>query len=173
MAQIQERQNLIRSVDFEDAEALADLKIALSQETDFIPFLELDRDTLISHTINELCQLSSSDRAIWVVEDAEIVGYLDIHRYLMPKVSHAAFIEIGIRESHRGFGLGTKLIHESELWAKSVGIKRIWFYVVADNIDAISLYLKLGYRFEGLRRDSYLLDGKFTDEYIMAKILQA
>ena len=170
MAHIQEQ---IRRVNFEDAEALADLKIALSHETDFIPFLELDRDTLISHTKDELDRLSSSDRAIWVVEDAEIVGYLDIYRYLMPKVSHAAFLEIGIRTSYQGLGLGTKLISESELWAKSVGIKRIWFYVVADNVSAISLYLKLGYRFEGLRRDSYLLDGKFTDEYIMAKILSA
>ena len=171
MTQIQERQNFIRRVNFEDAKGLADLKIALSQETDFIPFLELDRDTLISHEKDELGQLSNNNRAIWVVEDAGIVGYLDIYRYLMPKVSHAAFLEIGIRESHQGLGLGTKLIHESELWAKSVGIKRIWFYVVADNISAISLYLKLGYRFEGLRRDSYLLDGKFSDEYIMAKIL--
>ena len=170
MAHIQEQ---IRRVNFEDAEALADLKIALSHETDFIPFLELDRDTLISHTKDELERLSSSDRAIWVVEDAGIVGYLDIYRYLMPKVSHAAFLEIGIRKSYQGLGLGTKLISESELWAKSVGIKRIWFYVVADNVSAISLYLKLGYRFEGLRRDSYLLDGKFTDEYIMAKILSA
>ena len=170
MAYIQEQ---IRRVNFEDAEALADLKIALSHETDFIPFLELDRDTLISHTKDELERLSSSDRAIWVVEDAEIVGYLDIYRYLMPKVSHAAFLEIGIRTSYQGLGLGTKLIGESELWAKSVGIKRIWFYVVADNVSAVSLYLKLGYRFEGLRRDSYLLDGKFTDEYIMAKILSA
>ena len=45
MAYIQEQ---IRRVNFEDAEALADLKIALSHETDFIPFLELERDTLIS-----------------------------------------------------------------------------------------------------------------------------
>ena len=171
MVRAKERNNYIRKASLKDAEGLADLKIALSRETDFIPFLELDRDTLISHTKNELGQLSNSDRAIWVVEDAGIVGYLDIHRYLMPKVSHAAFLEIGIRKSHRRLGLGTKLIGESELWAKSVGIKRIWFYVVANNISAICLYLKLGYRFEGLRRDSYLLNGKFTDEYIMAKIL--
>ncbi len=165
--------HIIRRINFEEAEALADLKIALSQETEFIPFLDIDRNDLVSQTINELSQLPSNNRAIWIVEDTgNLVGYLDIKRYLMPKVSHAAFLEIGVRETYRRLGLGTKLIYEAELWAKSVGIKRIWFYVVADNLGAINLYLKLGYRFEGLRRDSYFLEGKFTDEYIMAKILQ-
>ena len=172
MVSAKDNKNSIRKVKLEDAEALADLKIALSRETDFIPFLDLDRDNLISYTKDELIDFPNNKRAIWIVEDTgNLVGYLDIYRYLMPKVSHAAFLEIGIRESHQGLGLGTRLIRESELWAKSVGIKRIWFYVVADNLGAINLYLKLGYRFEGLRRDSYFLDGKYTDEYIMAKLL--
>lgn len=170
MVNTKNRKHIIRKINFEEAEALANLKIALSQETEFIPFLDIDKDDLVSHTKDELKQLPSNNRAIWIVKDAEnLVGYLDIYRYLMPKVSHAAFIEVGIRESYQGLGLGSRLIHKSELWAKSVGIKRIWFYVVADNIGAINLYLKLGYRFEGLRRDSYFLNGKFTDEYIMAK----
>lgn len=166
-----EKQNLIRRVSWEDAEALADLKLRLSQETDFIPFQDLDRNTLISQTRDELTQLSEH-RATWGVEEAgSLVGYLELHRYPMPKVNHAAFLEVGIRETHRGLGLGTQLIQEAQLWAKSVGIKRIWLYVVADNLGAIILYLKLGYRFEGLRRDSYLLGGKYTDEYIMAKMI--
>ena len=36
------------------------------------------------------------------------LGYLELHRYAMPKVNHAAFLEVGIRESHRGIGLATK-----------------------------------------------------------------
>lgn len=127
---------------------------------------------LLSKTKNELSQLSDNDRSVWVVEDSKnLVGFLDIHRYPMPRVDRAASIELGIRESHRGFGLGKKLMLESEAWAKSVGIRRLWFYVVADNIGAIILYLKLGYRFEGLRRDAYQLNGKYTDEYIMAKMI--
>ena len=172
MVKTKSQENIIRRIEFKEAEALADLKIALSKETDFIPFLDLERATLISHTRDELRQLSNNNRAIWIIEDNKnLVGYLDIYRYLMPKVSHAAFLEIGIKESHQGLGLGTRLIRESELWAKSVGIKRIWFYVVADNLGAINLYLRLGYRFEGLRRDSYLLNDKYTDEYIVGKIL--
>lgn len=172
MTSTKDKKNFIRRIRFEEAEALTDLKIRLSRETDFIPFLDTDRDTFISHTKDELSQLPSNNRAVWVVEDAKsLVGYLDIDRYLMPKVNHAAFLELGIVESHRGLGFGTKLILEAELWAKSTGIKRIWFYVVADNLGAINLYLKLGYRFEGLRRDSYFLNGKFTDEYVMAKMI--
>lgn len=163
---------LIRKACIEDASSLAQLKIGLSQETDFIPFYFSDQNTLILQTKDELSQLSDNERAIWVVEDSDnLVGYLDIQRYPMPKVNHAAFIELGIRKPYQGLGLGTKLMLESELWAKSVGIKRIWFYVVADNVGAVILYLKLGYRFEGLRRNAYQLDGKYTDEYIMAKIL--
>ena len=171
MANLKHKNHSIRQASSEDAEALADLKLKLSQETDFIPFQKLDRNSLISQTKDELSQLGNN-LAIWIVEDSgNLVGYLDLRRYLMQKVNHAAFLEVGIRESYRGLGLGTKLILESELWAKSVGIKRIWFYVVIDNIVAIILYLKLGYRFEGLRRNGYFLKGKFTDEYIMAKMI--
>ena len=172
MVSANDKKNFIRIIRFEEAEALTDLKIRLSRETDFIPFLDTDRDTFISHTKDELSQLPSNNRAVWVVEDAgNLVGYLDIDRYLMPKVNHAAFLELGIVESHRRLGFGTKLILEAELWAKSLGIKRIWFYVVVNNLSAINLYLKLGYRFEGLRRDSYFLNEKFTDEYVMAKMI--
>lgn len=171
MVSSQFQQHSIRKVSFKDSQALTDLKLKLSQETDFIPFVKGDRNSLISRTKEELNQLGNN-RAIWVIEAAgNLVGFLDLNRYLMPKVNHAAFLEIGIRESYRGLGLGTKLILESELWAKSVGIKRIWFYVVVDNIGAITLYIKLGYRFEGVRRNGYFLNGKFTDEYIMAKML--
>lgn len=37
----------IRKLRLEDAHAFADLQIALSQETDFIPFYFLDRDAFI------------------------------------------------------------------------------------------------------------------------------
>ena len=172
MVHAKDKKNLIRIIHFEEAEALADLKINLSKETDFIPFPDTDKHTLISHIKGELSQLSSNNRAVYVVEDAgSLVGYLDIDRYSMPKVDHAAFLELGIRETHRGLGLGTKLMLEAELWAKSVGVKRIWLYVVVDNIGAIILYLKLGYRFEGLRRDSYFFKGNLTDEYLMAKMI--
>lgn len=172
MISANDKKNFIRRIRFEEATALADLKIRLSKETDFIPFLDTDRNTLISLTKDELSQLSSNNRAVLVVENnGSLVGYLDIYRYLMPKVNHAAFLELGIIKSYRGLGLGTKLMLEAESWAKSVGIKRIWFYVVANNLSAINLYLKLQYRFEGLRRDSYFFEGKFTDEYIMAKMI--
>jgi RimJ/RimL family protein N-acetyltransferase len=42
---------------------------------------------------------------------------------------------------------------------------------MADNQRAIALYRRMGYEREGLRRDSLLVDGRFVDEYAMARIL--
>lgn len=47
MIDIKNQQHLIRRVEFKDAEALADLKIRLSQETDFIPFTSIANYLLV------------------------------------------------------------------------------------------------------------------------------
>lgn len=43
--------------------------------------------------------------------------------------------------------------------------------MLAHNHRAIALYSKVGFRFEGTKRDSLLVDGLYVDEYYMAKLL--
>ena len=54
---------------------------------------------------------------------------------------------------------------------KAKGITRFELDVSVNNPIAINLYKKLGFVIEGERQQSYLIDGEFDNDYIMAKII--
>jgi diamine N-acetyltransferase len=63
----------------------------------------------------------------------------------------------------------TKLI---EL-ARKEKLHKISLHVVSDNENAVHLYRKLGFRTEGVIRDSYFgEDGKYHDQLAMGLILE-
>ncbi|MFJ7753362.1 N-acetyltransferase family protein [Peribacillus muralis] len=101
----------------------------------------------------------------------------DLHGYLLlvgnglERTRHSAKIVIGIREKDRGKGIGVKLFQEMEKFARLNGIRRLELSVIANNAPALSLYAKMGFEQEGVRRESLFFDGKFHDEYLLSKLL--
>lgn len=71
----------------------------------------------------------------------------------------------------RGEGIGTLLFEELERWAAKHHLHRLELTVVTRNEAGVSLYEKMGFELEGIKRDSLLINGEFLDEYYMAKIL--
>ncbi len=63
------------------------------------------------------------------------------------------------------------LLTELERWARNRHIHRLELTVVADNQRALSLYRKMGFEQEGVKRHSLLIHGQYVDEYYMVKLL--
>jgi RimJ/RimL family protein N-acetyltransferase len=74
-------------------------------------------------------------------------------------------------KSHQGLGLGTQLFQKIEEWAKDHQIHRLELMVMEHNQAAIALYQKMGFAIEGIKRDNLLINGKWINELLMAKIL--
>ncbi len=53
---------------------------------------------------------------------------------------------LGITPPHRGIGLGTALLHRSLLGFREMGVDRVFLEVTAQNVAAIRLYERLGFR---------------------------
>ena len=53
--------------------------------------------------------------------------------------------DLSVAEGYRKKGIGTKLIHAAEKYAKEIGIAKIVFHVEKTNEAAYRLYSKLGY----------------------------
>ncbi|WP_417502457.1 GNAT family N-acetyltransferase [Marinobacter sp.] len=68
--------------------------------------------------------LNSDGHRIWVADLGDVVvGWL--HAYLAVRVGVAPFIEIAgliVDEQHRSEGIGSKLVAEAVVWAKSIGV---------------------------------------------------
>jgi RimJ/RimL family protein N-acetyltransferase len=106
--------------------------------------------------------------------DAErVVGWADAHPLDRSIFAHVASIGMGVLSSHRGGGLGTRLLGAVIAAARAHGIERLELQVFADNAPAQALYHKHGFVVEGVKRRAKKLDGAYDDIVLMALLLDA
>ncbi|AOH56036.1 hypothetical protein ABE28_016870 [Peribacillus muralis] len=121
----------------------------------------------------QLEQIEKNRNSVFLVAASghDLHGYLLLVGNGLERTRHSAKIVIGIREKDRGKGIGVKLFQEMEKFARLNGIRRLELSVIANNAPALSLYAKMGFEQEGVRRESLFFDGKFHDEYLLSKLL--
>lgn len=109
---------------------------------------------------------------IFVADDhGMLVGYLVVIGGNPNRAQHSVYLVIGVVESYRGTGVGSKLFKKLEEWAKAKHIHRLELTVMAHNKAGIALYQKMGFEIEGTKRHSVLIDGNYVDEYYMSKLI--
>jgi RimJ/RimL family protein N-acetyltransferase len=86
--------------------------------------------------------------------------------------SHVAKFGFGIIPAFQGMGVGSILLSFALKMVKEIPvIKKIQTETVADNIPAIRTYLKAGFKIEGCRLKSWIIDDHYFDTYILGLIL--
>jgi len=78
---------------------------------------------------------------------------------------------IGILQALAHQGIGTHLFIAVEEWASKKHFHRLELTVMTNNVAGISLYKKRGFEIEGTRRDAYIVNERYVDEYMMAKLI--
>ena len=68
---------------------------------------------------------------------------------------------------HGGNGIGQNLLTATLRHAWQSGLKRVELF--ASNTAAISLYDKIGFQHEGIKRNARCIDGNYEDVCIMAQ----
>lgn len=104
-------------------------------------------------------------------EEHQVLGYLIVQNKNPQRVSHRAYMVMGVHSDSRGKGVGKTLFSHVISWAKSVKLHRLELTVIAENASAVTLYQKMGFEIEGVKRDSLLVNDGYVDEYYMAKLL--
>lgn len=104
----------------------------------------------------------------YAVDDSRVVGWCDILPHTFEGTTHVGKVGMGVIASHRGRGLGRRLIKTAIAHAFGRGIIRIELEVFASNIAAVSLYQNIGFREEGRKRKTRCLDGIWDDNIIMS-----
>lgn len=104
-------------------------------------------------------------------ENGQILGYMFVQNEKPKRISHRAYIVVGIHSDSRGKGIGKALFIHMMDWAKKVHLHRLDLTVIAKNDAAIALYKKMGFEIEGVKRDSLLINNEFVDEYYMSKLI--
>lgn len=119
-----------------------------------------------------LASIASGNVHLIALDSGELAGWCDIRRHFFPSHAHCGSLGMGLLPAYRGQGLGRRLIEAAIAKAREAGMVRVEFGVHADNARAIRLYEKVGFVREGVSRDAFCVDGRYTDVINMALIFR-
>jgi RimJ/RimL family protein N-acetyltransferase len=164
-----------RDVSPQDAERLLALRQALFAETHFLLYGPGDYSVSVEEVTAQIERATqiSTNRTLIAEERDKFVGVLNIIGSRVPRVRHSAHIALGVLRERWGSGVGTELMKEALRWAPTVGLSRLELFVMTTNTRAITLYERLGFKFEGLRRRAYIIDGVAHDDHLMGYVFDS
>ncbi|ABS40969.1 GNAT family N-acetyltransferase [Clostridium botulinum] len=100
----------------------------------------------------------------------KVVGVIGLNINSNPRTKHTASLGMMVHKAYQGNGIGKKLMSEildlADNWLMLV---RIELGVFTDNEKAIKLYEKFGFEIEGTKKYAAIKNGRYADEYIMAR----
>ena len=164
----------IREICEDDAEKFLALCHQLDRETQLM-LLEPGERTITIDEQREYIKriLTRGNQTILVAEDQQeqLAGYLSATGGVYNRNRRTAYLVIGVLQGFAGQGIGTRLFTQVEKWARNHTIHRMELTVMAHNERAVRLCQKMGFEIEGMKQQNLLVDGKYVDEYEMAKLL--
>jgi ribosomal protein S18 acetylase RimI-like enzyme len=78
---------------------------------------------------------------------------------------------LAVAPEARRRGVGSALLSAAEQHARARGARKLFLRVLSTNESALRLYGRLGFEREGVLRDEFFIDGRYTDDVLMAKHL--
>lgn len=148
------------------------LRIDIDNESDFLLAKKGERKENAFHVILRL--LISQRRVITFLafDNKEPVGYVSLVFPKFAKLKGNAYLTVGVRESYRGKGIGSRLMDTAEQYAEGRRCRRMELEVLGKNENAIGMYKRRGYEVEGVKKDAVESQDGFDDIVIMAKRLK-
>jgi ribosomal protein S18 acetylase RimI-like enzyme len=128
----------IRSAEINDADVLADLSSQLGYAAPSADQIRIRLQSI----------LSDPNQAVFVAESeaGTVCGFVSV--FIVYTVQSEPFAELGglvVDENHRGQGIGTALIAETEKWAKQRGFSTLRLRSRSTRTEAHRLYDQLGF----------------------------
>lgn len=166
---------IIRPAGLNDARALADLFTALDNESRFMLFEPGERKLTEESQRKKLESIQKNARQTMLVAvdtEDQPVGVVAGLGGQARRNRHSLYCAIGVLARARDKGVGRALMQSLMAWAQQHQFTRIDLTVMTHNQRAVHLYTSLGFEIEGTKRQTLKVDGRYVDEYIMARLLE-
>jgi len=160
---------LLRKPRWDDLDGLLDfINSLVNEEAPINRTEEVSRSDQIEFLARRLSSIENG-RIIQLVakEEGKIVGNADVTK-LSGRESHVGKLGIGVRSGYRRIGIATKLVEILIRQAKKERLKIILLAVYENNLPAIALYRKLGFKEVGRTPKGVYWKGKYIDDVRMA-----
>lgn len=155
-----------------DAEQLLALRRTLFGETSLMLWEPAEFVATAAEEARYIERLAGRANCLLLLALAEglAVGFVAAMGGERNRLRHSALLAVGVLRAYWSQGVASRMLGEVISWAPGAGIKRLELTVHTGNARAVNLYQRSGFEIEGTRRSSMLVDGVYTDEYLMALI---
>jgi len=151
----------------QDKEALVSMYAGMSPEAlkwGMPPYDRARIERWTSDLTNNISLIARSEEGV--------VGHLYMFRTPYERRKGVADLLIYIHQDFQDLGLGTRMMEKAIELAKQRGFHRLGLTVVADNHRAIRVYEKVGFKKEGIARETFYGDDyRYHDEVEMGLLL--
>lgn len=166
---------VLRSAKTEDAESLCRHRYITSEETYFMARYPEECEQDIYKIQANLLDIEKHSRNFMIIAfiDNQIVGDLGVKQIRSHlKYCHRAYMGISIQKQYCNLGLGSIMIEIALEYVEKRGFEQLELGVFEDNLRAIHLYEKYGFKKYGIQPKAFKLkDGSYRNEIIMVNIL--
>lgn len=140
---------IIREIRLEDAQAIEDIRVAISQQDANVDFLKL---------VKQHVSDGNGTTSLVAELNKKVVGYMiSTTLYAGFGIRKSAWImAIGVNPDYMGQGIGLAMAHRICDIYREKGVSSIYSSVMWDSIDVLSFFKKLGFRrseFINLKKD--------------------
>lgn len=162
-----------RTITLDEVDAFWELQNQLDSETKFMLYEAGERKKDLG-PIEELIRpvVEGLDFLEVAEVEGQLVGYLSAKRGRVARTQHAVYVVTGVLKTFQNRGIASTFFKHLDTWALENGVKRMELVVMAPNESAIHVYKKGGFDVEGILRYAVVVDGKYIDEYTMAKLFE-
>ena len=159
---------IIREAMAEDAEQIIAYTKIVGGETENLTFGETGFPVTLEQEEKFLKSVSNDKTSVHLVacKDGEIIGEGSLSG-LPRRMCHRAELGITVRKIYWGQRIGSLLMKELIKYAKENGIEILNLDVRSDNVNAIHLYKKFGFKHIGTSPAFFKIDGKYVDFELM------
>ncbi|PRO67095.1 GNAT family N-acetyltransferase [Alkalicoccus urumqiensis] len=161
---------MIRRAGPEDAKTVKELVDHVETHAAYMLAGPGERD----HTEEDVRHMLGGPHTNWFLaeEMGTAAGYAVMFTNGMKRKKHVASIVMGVAPAYQRRGWGRALLREVECAARTMGLGKLELTVAVPNKGAYALYEQAGYRIEGTKAASLLIDGSPVDEYMMSRKLE-
>lgn len=165
----------LRSLRPEDAHDWLQFRAALgdeSQHTLAHPGMALPPEERFRKYLEE-CAADATALQLGAFAGPELVGHLGCRPVVPghPWAGHVSEFGMAVRKAFWGRGIGKNLLAALDEHALRLGVLRLEATVRMENERGLALYLGAGFHIEGVRRQAAKIDGRFSDEYYLGKLV--
>lgn len=159
----------IRPVQMDDAEAIHMIRVQreVARETGVPPSLGVEQ------VRKDLASLGPADHVLVAEVGGQVVGVAHL-RVLSHRRAHVGHVRLlAVLDQFQSQGIGSRLAASLiELGAKWLGLRRFEVEVSADNVRAMRLLHRLGFRPEVRKRAALVRDGMLMDTILLARLTE-